>query len=156
LIGMTAFEKEKSCANSQFRSWNVFSDDGQLGGMAGARWHKPLKSIPQNFRCKGWIDREQRLPNVWQRSFQLHCYPNAHSIMTLTARAIISLFICPSAETIAVRGAKHLKIFIESPHEGCNNSIRLTTLHPFFGWGWTTEDELNKLQPLVGDIIDIR
>ena len=60
-----------------------------------------------------------------------------HQVVTLSlnkneARVIhdISPLIAPSAETLAIRGAKHLKILIESDNEGWNNSIPLTIPHP--------------------------
>lgn len=42
----------------------------------------------------------------------------------------ISLLIVPSAETLAIRGGKHLKILIESVDEGWNNSIPVIKPRP--------------------------
>jgi hypothetical protein len=42
----------------------------------------------------------------------------------------ISQLIVPSAEILATRGAKSLKILIESVNEGWNNSIPLTGTRP--------------------------
>lgn len=42
----------------------------------------------------------------------------------------ISPLIVPSAEILAIRGAKHLKILIESVNDGWNNSIPITKTRP--------------------------
>lgn len=71
----------------------------------------------------------------------------------------ISLLIVPSAEILAARGAKPLKILIESANEGWNNSIPLTgtRLQPDYSVGFKreafTEHQLNKLSPFIGDFI---
>jgi hypothetical protein len=42
----------------------------------------------------------------------------------------ISLLIAPFVEILTIRGAKHLKILIESVNEGWNNSILITKTRP--------------------------
>jgi hypothetical protein len=42
----------------------------------------------------------------------------------------ISLLIVPSAETLIIYGARHLKILIESTNEGWNNSLPLIGIGP--------------------------
>jgi hypothetical protein len=72
----------------------------------------------------------------------------------------ISLLIVPSAEVLATYGSKHLEILIESTNEGWNNCIPLTKPRPQpdYSVGFRreafTEDQLNKLRPFVGDVID--
>jgi len=72
----------------------------------------------------------------------------------------VSQLIVPSAETLAIRGAKHLKTLIESVDEGWNNSIPVTKTRPQpdYSVGFRreafTEDQLNKLQPFVGELTD--
>lgn len=72
----------------------------------------------------------------------------------------ISLLIVPSAESLAIRGDKHLRCLIESVNEGWNNSIPLTPTRPQsdYAVGFRreafTEEQLKKLQPFVGDLND--
>ena len=73
----------------------------------------------------------------------------------------ISPFIVPSAESLAIRGDKHLRYLIESVNEGWNNSIPLTPTRPQpdFAVGFRreafTEEQLGKLQPFVGELTDV-
>ncbi|KAK5550503.1 hypothetical protein LTR46_011499 [Exophiala xenobiotica] len=72
----------------------------------------------------------------------------------------IARLIVPSAQSLAVRGAKHLRCLIESVNEGWNNSIPVTKTRPQpdysvgFKRSAFTEDQLQKLQPFVGDLFD--
>ena len=72
----------------------------------------------------------------------------------------ITRLIVPSAESLATFGAKHLNILIESVNEGWNNSIPVTPTRPQpdYSVGFNreafTDDQLNKLQPFVGDLWD--
>lgn len=71
----------------------------------------------------------------------------------------IGRLIVPSAETLAIFGAKHLDILTESVNEGWNNSIPLTSTRPQpdysvgFKRNAFTEDQLAKLSPFIGDFI---
>jgi hypothetical protein len=72
----------------------------------------------------------------------------------------ISLLIVPSAEILAICGAKHLKILIESINEGWNNSIPITKTRPqpdysvAFRRKAFTEDQLNRIEPFIGELTD--
>jgi len=72
----------------------------------------------------------------------------------------ITRLIVPSAGTLAIRGAKHLKILIESVNEGWNNSIPVTKTRPQpdYSVGFRreafTEDQLKRIQPIVGELTD--
>jgi len=72
----------------------------------------------------------------------------------------IARLIIPSAQSLAVQGAKHLRCLIESVNEGWNNSIPVTKTRPQpdysvgFRRSAFTEDQLQKLQPFVGDLFD--
>jgi hypothetical protein len=72
----------------------------------------------------------------------------------------ISPLIVPSAEIIAIRSAKHLKILIESTNEGWSNSIPITPtrLQPNYAVGFRrtafTEDQLKKLLLFVGGLLE--
>ena len=67
--------------------------------------------------------------------------------------------IVPSAQNLAIYGAKHLDILIETVNEGWNNSRPFigTRPQPDYSVGFRreafTEDQLNKLESLVGDVI---
>ena len=71
----------------------------------------------------------------------------------------ITRLIVPSAQSLAIRGAKHLKCLTESVNEGWNNSIPLTGTRPQpdYSVGFKreafTKDQLNKLSPFIGDFI---
>jgi hypothetical protein len=72
----------------------------------------------------------------------------------------ISQLIVPSAETLATYGAANLQCLIESTNEGWNNSIPVTSKRPQpdYSVGFRreafTEDQLNRLQPFVGELTD--
>ncbi|KAJ9655430.1 hypothetical protein H2201_008805 [Coniosporium apollinis] len=72
----------------------------------------------------------------------------------------IGLLIVPSAETLAIRRSRHLKILAESVNEGWNNSIPITQTRPQpdyavgFGRSAFTPDQLKRLEPFVGDLMD--
>ncbi|KXL49033.1 hypothetical protein M433DRAFT_147678 [Acidomyces richmondensis BFW] len=71
----------------------------------------------------------------------------------------ISQLIVPSAEVLAARGAKSLKILVESVNEGWNNSLPLTGTRPQpdFSVGFRREafskEQLDKLAPFIGNFI---
>jgi len=72
----------------------------------------------------------------------------------------IARLIIPSARHLAIRGANHLKILIESVNEGWNNSIAVTKPRPQpdYSVGFRrealTDDQLKRLQPFVGELTD--
>jgi hypothetical protein len=71
----------------------------------------------------------------------------------------VSQLIVPSAEVLAVRGAKSHKILAESVNEGWNNSLPLTGTRPQpdFSVGFKreafTKEQLDKLAPFIGNFI---
>ena len=72
----------------------------------------------------------------------------------------IARLIVPSAQSLAIHGAKHLKPLIESVNEGWDNSIALTKPRPqpdyAVGFKRTvfSEDQLKKIQPFIGGFMD--
>jgi hypothetical protein len=72
----------------------------------------------------------------------------------------IARLIVPSAQSLAVQGAKHLRCLVESVNEGWNNSIPVaeTRPQPDYSVGFKraafTDDQLQKLQPFVGDLFE--
>jgi hypothetical protein len=73
----------------------------------------------------------------------------------------IARLIVPSAQSLAIRGAKRLKTLIESVNEGWDNSIALTKPRPqpdyAVGFKRTafTEDQLKKIQPFIGGFSEV-
>lgn len=69
----------------------------------------------------------------------------------------VGRLLVPSPETLAALGAKDLGVLVESVNEGWNNSIPVTTTRPQpdfsvgFGRSMFSDDQLSKLQPLLGD-----
>jgi hypothetical protein len=112
--------------------------------------------------CRTLLETEQMCPND-----SLFCDDLFEEICEMVrnkneARIVrdISPLIVPSAETLAVRGARRLKILIESANEGWNNSIPVTKTRPQpdYSVGFRreafTEDQLKRLEPFVGDLTD--
>jgi hypothetical protein len=69
----------------------------------------------------------------------------------------IARLLVPSPETLTAFGAKNLDILVESVNEGWNNCITVTSPRPQpdfsvgFGRSIFSDDQLSKLQPLLGD-----
>lgn len=72
----------------------------------------------------------------------------------------IARLVVPSAQSLAVQGAKHLRCLIESINEGWNNSIPITEPRPQpdysvgFKRSAFTDEQLKKLQPFMGGLTD--
>ncbi len=73
----------------------------------------------------------------------------------------ISPLICPSAQVLRIYGAKHLKPLNESVNEGWNSATPFygPRPQPDYSVGFDrsafTDDQLEKLQPFVGEVTDI-
>lgn len=72
----------------------------------------------------------------------------------------VSRLIVPSAQTLAIYGARHLKVLVESVNEGWDNSVPITKPRPQpdysvgFGREAFTDEQLRRLQPFVGNLTD--
>lgn len=72
----------------------------------------------------------------------------------------VTRLIVPSAQTLAVYGARHLKILVESVNEGWDNSVPITKPRPqpYYSVGFSreafTDSQLQRFQPFVGDLTD--
>lgn len=70
----------------------------------------------------------------------------------------ISPLICPSAQVLRIHGARHLDHLYESVNEGWNSAIPFHGTRPQpdfsvgFGRSAFTEEQLEKLEPFVGEI----
>ncbi|TAQ87685.1 hypothetical protein B7494_g3995 [Chlorociboria aeruginascens] len=112
--------------------------------------------------CRTFLETEQIFPTnslFHDDLFEKTCKMIQNKNKARVVRDI-SLLIVPSAEILAIRGAKHLNILIESINEGWNNSIPITRTCPqpdysvAFRREAFTEDQLKKIEPFVGDLTD--
>ncbi|KAI9863324.1 MAG: hypothetical protein M1813_003766 [Trichoglossum hirsutum] len=108
------------------------------------------------------LDQEQQVPQeslFRDDIFEATCDKLKDKNETRVIRDV-SLLIVPSAEILTTYGANELACLIESVNEGWNNSIPLTPTRPQpdYAVGFCreafTEEQLGKLQPFVGELID--
>lgn len=111
--------------------------------------------------CKNLLERKQVFPEnslFHDDFFDLTCQM-IHNRNEARVIRDISQLIVPSAENLAIRGAKHLKILVETVNAGWNNSIPLagTRPQPDYSVGFQreafTKEQLEILSPFVGDFI---
>ena len=112
--------------------------------------------------CQGFLETEQKVPG--DSLFRDDLFKDTcREIQDRNEAKVIqdiTRLIVPSARHLAIRGAKHLKVLAESVNEGWNNSIPLTKTRPQpdyavgIGRAAFTEEQLNKLQPFVGELTD--
>ena len=111
--------------------------------------------------CRYLLEEDQDTPEVSRFSnnvFKLTCQRiqnrNEAKVIQDIARLIV-----PSAEELADFGAEQLECLVESVNEGWNNSIPVTGTRPqpdySVGFNRTafTKDQLDKLQPFIGDFL---
>jgi hypothetical protein len=113
-------------------------------------------------KCKSLLEAEQ---SICEHSlFQDDCFEETCEMMQdrNEAKVIqdIARLIVPSAQSLALRGARHLRCLIESVNEGWNNSIPVTKPRPQpdytvgFKRSAFTEEQVKKLQPFVGELTE--
>ncbi|KAK0894599.1 hypothetical protein LTR91_023650 [Friedmanniomyces endolithicus] len=111
---------------------------------------------------KELLEREQELPKDTMFEdglFDTTCKTIRNRNETRVIRDI-ALLIVPSAEIFATRGATHLQCLIESVNDGWNNCIPITKTRPQpdFAVGFRreafTQDQLDRMHPVVGDFND--
>jgi hypothetical protein len=108
--------------------------------------------------CRSLLEAEQIVPedslfqdDLFDETCEMIQDRNEAKVIQDIARLIV-----PSAQSLAIRGAKRLKTLIESVNEGWDNSIALTKPRPqpdyAVGFKRTafTEDQLKKIQPFIG------
>ena len=113
--------------------------------------------------CRTLVKAEQRVPedslfqdDLFDETCEMIQDRNEAKIIQDIARLIV-----PSAQSLAIRGAKHLNTLIESVNEGWDNSIALTKPRPqpdyAVGFKRTafTKDQLKKIQPLIGGFSEL-
>jgi hypothetical protein len=103
--------------------------------------------------CRTLLEAEQIVPedslfqdDLFDETYEMIQDRNEAKVIQDIARLIV-----PSAQSLAIRGAKRLKTLIESVNEGWDNSIALTKPRPqpdyAVGFKRTafTEDQLKKI-----------
>jgi hypothetical protein len=113
--------------------------------------------------CRILLEKEQTVPrdslfrdDIFDKACRKLQDKNEARVIQDIARLIV-----PSAETLATSGAKNLEILVESVNEGWTNSIPLLGPRPqpdyAVGFKRTafTEDQLSKIKPILGDIMDM-
>lgn len=112
--------------------------------------------------CQKLLEAPQTFPEdslFADELFEETCERIRNRNKTRVIRDIAQLMV-PSAEILASRGAKHLRMLTETVNEGWNNSIPLLgpRPQPDYGVGFKREsfnqDQLRKLQPLIGELDD--
>ena len=111
--------------------------------------------------CQTLLEAEQIVPedslfrdDLFDKTCRMIKARNEAKVIQDIARLIV-----PSAESLAVHGAKHLEPLIESVNEGWNNSIALIDPRPqpdyAVGFQRTafTKDQLKKIQLLIGGLL---
>ncbi len=113
--------------------------------------------------CRDLLEIDQNVPKISRFSddvFESTCRRiqdrNEAKVIDKIARLIV-----PSAEDLAdFGGSEHLEFLVESIDAGWNNSIPVTKTRPQpdyavgFGRSAFTKEQLRRLQPFVGDLID--
>ncbi|KAH8765640.1 hypothetical protein BGZ57DRAFT_943473 [Hyaloscypha finlandica] len=112
--------------------------------------------------CRAFLETEQTFPDdslFHDDLFEDTCEMVRNKNEARVVRDISPLIV-PSVEILAIRGAKHLKILIESVNEGWNNSIPITKTRPqpdysvAFKREAFTEDQLQRIKPFVGELTE--
>ena len=111
--------------------------------------------------CQTLLEKKQTVPR--DSLFRDDLFKKAHRKIQdkNEARVVqdMTRLIVPSAETLATYGATHLDRLIESVNEGWNSAVPVYGPRPQpdysvgFGRSAFTEDQLQKLEPFVGDIL---
>ncbi|KMU72962.1 hypothetical protein CISG_09926 [Coccidioides immitis RMSCC 3703] len=112
--------------------------------------------------CKTLLDKKQTIPegtifenDQFQKAYQKLQSKNKSRVIQDLSRLIV-----PAAETLATCGAKNLECLVESVNEPWGSSIAFCGPRPQpdyavgFGRSAFTEDELNKLEPFLGDDLE--
>jgi len=112
--------------------------------------------------CRNLLATEQTIPNdslFRDDLFRETCEMVQDKNKAIVARHILPLIV-PSVAALAICGARHLKILIESMNEDWNNSIPITKTRPQpdYSVGFRreafTEDQLKRIEPFVGGLTD--
>ncbi|EFW16561.1 conserved hypothetical protein [Coccidioides posadasii str. Silveira] len=109
--------------------------------------------------CKMLLDEKQMIPEgtIFQNDRFRKACQKLQSKNESRVIQDISRLIVPAAETLATCGAKNLECLVESVNEPWGSSIAFCGPRPQpdyavgFGRSAFTEDELNKLEPFLGD-----
>ncbi|RMZ87471.1 hypothetical protein DV736_g5300, partial [Chaetothyriales sp. CBS 134916] len=153
--------EEKSAPYQDLRYRSLLESKGSfIGKYVGRNEEGPTAETKKEY--KSLLEAEQAVPehslfqdDFFEETCEMIQDRNEAKVIQDIARLIV-----PSAQSLAVQGAKHLRCLIESVNEGWNNSIPVTKTRPQpdysvgFKRSAFTEDQLKKLQPFVGDLTD--
>jgi hypothetical protein len=153
--------EEKSAPYQDPRYRSLLEAKGSfMGKYVGRNEEGPVAESKTEY--KSFLETEQLVPehslfqdDFFEETCEMIQDRNEAKVIQDIARLIV-----PSAQSLAVRGAKHLRCLIESVNEGWNNSIPITKPRPQpdysvgFKRSAFTEDQLRKLQPFVGELTD--
>ncbi|KAG9228305.1 hypothetical protein BJ875DRAFT_527621 [Amylocarpus encephaloides] len=136
----------KSAPYQNARYENILATKGSFIGKSELDATAKSKSL-----CRTLLETKQTFPD--DSLFRDNLFEEAYEMVRNKneARVVrdISSFMVPSAEILAIRGAKHLKILIESVNEGWNNSIPITKTRPKPDYS-----VLKRIEPFVGELTD--
>ena len=113
-----------------------------------------IKTLSKNF-----LEMDQTLPQdslFRDDLFQKTCEKVRNRNEAIVIQDIARLIV-PSAQNLAIYGAKHLNLLFETVNEGCNNIEEYEGTRPQpdysvgFGLSAFTQEQLNKLKPFVGE-----
>ncbi|KAF7885253.1 hypothetical protein EAF00_011071 [Botryotinia globosa] len=159
-----------SITNTDQKPWEVkiapYTRPSYTTGLAtkGSFMNKSDLSITDASKnlCRILLETEQKIPEdslfrdeIFEKSCRKIQDRNEARVVQDIARLIV-----PSAETLATYGATHLESLIESVNEGWNSSIPFygPRPQPDYSVGFRrsafTDDQLEKLTPFVGEIMD--
>ena len=110
--------------------------------------------------CQMLLEKEQPIPKDSlfrdDKTFEMFCAKLQGKNEAGIFKDLTPLII-PYAEPLAMLGAKHLDVLVESVNEGWNNCIAVTRPRPQpdysvgFGRSAFSDDQLGKLTPFIGD-----
>ncbi|KAL5316341.1 hypothetical protein ACEPPN_015386 [Leptodophora sp. 'Broadleaf-Isolate-01'] len=155
-----SFRGKQSDAGSAAPSSTTPSDQKPREGKSAPFMRKSELGIADTSKtvCRTLLEAEQIVPkdslfqdDLFDETCEMIQDRNEAKVIQDIARLIV-----PSAQALAIRGAKCLKPLIESVNEGWDNSIALTKPRPqpdyAVGFKRTafTEDQLKKIQPIIG------
>lgn len=113
--------------------------------------------------CQKFLDRKQPIPKdtIFRDDiFRATCNRLAGKNEARIFKDVTPLIV-PFAENLALLGAKHLQSVLESVNESWSNCISITKPRPQpdyalgFGRHAFSDDQLDKLQPYIGDPSDL-
>jgi hypothetical protein len=154
--------EEKSAPYQDARYEVVLGTKGSYMGRYVGEKEKGVTKESKDL-CRSLLEKKQTVPedSMFHDDFFEDTCEMIHNRNEAKVIQDISRLIVPSAQSFAIRGAKHRKCLIESVNEGWNNSIPVLGPRPqpdyAVGFKRTafTEDQLSKIKPILGGVMDM-